>query len=322
MKELEQPINPKNINQPLEEASLERLDILIKDVIKAYLGEPLEKDYYYLVLTRRKQMEFTDFYEESRQYHENTYGNIKWTTCPKFDKKTTENKLDSISCKETISPVHISSVEKKFMVSRNEFFIAAALLAIAINTNKNDVHVSWVYNGRDDLASTSSVGLLYRELSVALRLQHKTNLRDIFTEIHEQVRNGIKYSCYPYMATTSQDDEGDVACVLYQRDIREANDFEGMNVKKVEIAQNNAVANSTLDILIYDDEDGLQYVFDYAANHYKKETMSEFQNLFQRVITAIVNVNTDDYTFAQLKKDVCVEKSLLQKIKTVFAKEK
>ena len=299
------------------------LDILIKDVIKAYLGTPLETDYYYLALTRRRQMEFTDFYKESYQYHEKTYGNIKWTTCPKFDRKIEENKLDSIFCNETISPVHISSVEKKFMVSRNEFFIAAALLAIAINTNKNDVHVSWVYNGREDLASISSVGLLCRELSVALRLHNKADLREVFTEVHEQVRNGIKYSCYPYMANISQDEDGDIACVLYQRDIREADDFDGMNVARVEVTHNNAAAQSVLDIQILDDEDGLKYVFDYAAGHYEKETMSEFQNIFKQVVSAIVNnANTDGYDFEHLKKDVLGKKDLKQKMKDAFARKK
>ena len=299
------------------------LDILINNIINAYLGEPLEKDYYYLVLARRRQMEFTDFYQESRKYHEKTYGNVKWTTYPKFDRKTEENKLGSISCNETISPVHISSVEKKFMVSRNEFFIVVALLAIAINSNRNNVHVSWIYNGRDDLASKYSVGLLCRELSVALRLHNKYDLNDIFTEIHEQVRNGIKYSCYPYMATVPQDEDGDIACVLYQRDIREANDFDGMNASKVEIAHNNAAAQSVLDIKILDNQEGLTYVFDYALCHYKEETMAEFQNLFKRVVAAIVNnADTDGYDFGHLKKDVCREKGIMQKIKNVFAKKK
>ena len=268
-------------------------------------------------------MEFTDFYQESRQYHENKYGNVNWTTYPKFDRRKEESKLDSISCDETISPVHISSVEKKFMVSRNEFFIAVALLAIAINTNKNDVHVSWVYNGRDDLSSISSVGLLCRELSVALRLKNKSTLSEVFTEIHEQVRNGIKYSCYPYMATIPQDEDGDIACVLYQKDIRQADDFDGMNVNKVEIAHNNAAAQSVLDIRILDGDDGLQYVFDYEASRYEKETMSEVQNLFKRIVAAIVNnTNTDGYDFEHLKKDVCNKKSLKQKIKDTFAKKK
>ena len=123
------------------------------------------------------------------------------------------------------------------------------------------------------------------------------------------------------MATIPQDDCGDITCVLYQKNIREANDFEGMNAQKVKIAHNNAAAESVLDICIYDDEDGLQYEFDYAASRYKTETMSEFQNLFRRVIATIVNANTDGYTFAQLKKDACGKKGLLQKIKAVLDKD-
>ena len=65
----------------------------------------------------------------------------------------------------------------------------------------------------------------------------------------------------------------------------------------------------------------LQLVFDYAASRYKKETMSEFQNLFKLVIATIVNANTEGYTFAQLTKDVRGKKGLLQKIKAIFAKK-
>ena len=109
---------------------------------------------------------------------------------------------------------------------------------------------------------------------------------------------------------------------LYQRNIREADDFDGMNVNKVEIAHNNAAAQSVLDIQIVENEDGLQYVFDYAAGRYKYETMSEFQNLFKRVVAAIVNnANTDCYDFERLKKDVCGKKCLLQKIKDIFVKK-
>ena len=299
------------------------LAILLKTVMDAYIGAPLETDYYYLALTRRKQMELTDFYEESRQYHENAYGNVKWTTYPKIDKKPEENKLGCLSCNETVSPIYISSAEKKFMVSRNEFFIAATLLAIAINTGKNDVQVSWIYNGRDDLASTNSVGLLCRELSVALRLHSKTALRDVFADIHEQVRNGIKYSCYPYMANLPQNEDGDITCVIYQREIGGSEDFGGMNVNRVKIAHNDAAAQSILDVQIFDSNDGLRYVFDYAAGRYEEETMTEFQILFRSVIAAIVNSsNTDGYNLKQLKKDVLGKKGLKQKIKGIFAKKK
>ena len=93
-------------------------------------------------------------------------------------------------------------------------------------------------------------------------------------------------------------------------------------MEEIEIRQNKAASQAVLDIQILDGEAGLQYVFDYAASRYKKETMSEFQNLFNRVIATIVNANTDGYTFAQLTKDVRGKKCLIQKIKDIFAKKK
>ena len=294
---------------------------VMDNLLNAYLGVPMEPDHYHLTLTRRRQMEQTEFYQESRQYHERTYDTVNWTTYPAFDRKNGENRLGTLSCKETLSPAHIASVEKKFMVSRNEFYIAATLLAMAISTGKQNVRVSWIYNGRDDLASASSVGLLCRELTVGLRLRGKTALRDIFDRTGQQVQKGIQYSCYPYMANKPQTDEGDIACVIYQRDIRRVDDFMGVRVESVDIANPNAAAESVLDLQILDGDEGLQYVFDYDAGRYEAQTMTAFRDLFGRVVAAIVhNANTDGYTFGQLKRDVQGKTSLAQKRKTAFSK--
>lgn len=199
------------------------------------MGNPLENDYYYLALQRREQMQLTDFYNESCKYFEDKYENVKWTVCPKIDAVTRENKLGELSCEAEVLPAQLSLFEKKYMVTRNEFYVAVTLLAIAISTNTNDVQVSWIYNGRDDLVASSSVGLFYRDLPVALRLCDETNLRDIFSEVHQQVQNGIKYSCYPYIESKPQIVDGDVTCVLYQRDLRDVGDFGGLTVEEIEI---------------------------------------------------------------------------------------
>ena len=116
--------------------------------------------------------------------------------------------------------------------------------------------------------------------------------------------------------------DGDVTGVLYQRDLRDVGDFGGLSVEQIEVRQNKAASQTVLDIQILDGEDGLQYVFDYAASRYEQETMSAFQALYKRVVAAIVNASSDAYTFAQLKQDVRGKKGLLQKIKDIFAKKK
>ena len=295
--------------------------VFLNSVINAYMGAPLETDYYYLALQKREQIQLTDFYNESYKYFEDNYGNVDWTVCPKIDAVTRENELGELSCEAEILPAQLSLLEKKYMVTRNEFYVAVTLLAIAISTNANDVRISWIYNGRDDLISSSSVGLFFRDLPVALRLNDKMTLRDIFAEVQAQVKNGIKYGCYPYNEIEAPPVDDDDTCILYQRDLRDVGEFGGLTVEEIEIRQNKAASQSVLDIQILDGEGGLQYVFDYAASRYEQETMSEFQNLFKGVVAAIVNANTADYTFTQLKNDVCGKKGLVQKIKAIFAKK-
>ena len=297
--------------------------VFTNSVINAYMGAPLENDYYYLALQRREQIQLTDFYNESCKYFEDKYESVKWTVCPKVDTETRENKLGELSCAAEVMPAELSLLEKKYMLTRNEFYIAVTLLAIAISTNAHDVRVSWVYNGRDDLVSSSSVGLFFRDLPVALRLNAEMTLRDIFAEVQEQVQNGIKYSCYPYNEIEAPPVDDDDTCILYQRDLREIGDFGGLTVEQIDIRQNKAASQTVLDIQILDGEAGLQYVFDYAASRYDEETMTTFQNLFKQVVAAIVNnANTDGYDFGQLTKDVRGKKGLLQKIKDIFANRK
>ena len=297
--------------------------VFTNSVINAYMGAPLENDYYYLALQRREQIQLTDFYNESCKYFEDKYESVKWTVCPKVDTETRENKLGELSCAAEVMPAELSLLEKKYMLTRNEFYIAVTLLAIAISTNAHDVRVSWVYNGRDDLVSSSSVGLFFRDLPVALRLNAEMTLRDIFAEVQEQVQNGIKYSCYPYNEIEAPPVDDDDTCILYQRDLREIGDFGGLTVEQIDIRQNKAASQAVLDIQILDGEAGLQYAFDYAASRYDEETMTTFQNLFKQVVAAIVNnANTDGYDFGQLTKDVRGKKGLLQKIKDIFANRK
>ena len=122
------------------------------------------------------------------------------------------------------------------------------------------------------------------------------------------------------MSNTPQNEEGDITCVIYQGDIRDTEDFAGVSVTPVEIAHNNAAAESVLDIQILDGEDGLQYVFDYMSSRYDEETISEFKNTYKQVVAAIVNnAYSDGYDFKQLKKDVRGKKGLMQMIKDAFA---
>ena len=72
------------------------------------------------------------------------------------------------------------------------------------------------------MTAMTSVGLLFRELPVGIRLKDSTTLRELFADVHTQVQKGIEHSCYPYVDINHRAGSEEAAYLLYQQDIRDS----------------------------------------------------------------------------------------------------
>lgn len=269
--------------------------VLMNGIAQSYMGLSIPKDYYYLTLKKREDAALTPFYEESRKYFEENYDGDDWVTFSPIDRKTRENEFGQIACEMGVTSAELGVIEKRFKVSRNEFFITVAALAVSLFAGKPKVKLSWIYNGREDVKMMNTVGLLYRDLPVAFCFDRSQNIADIFADAHRQVRKAIEHSCYPYVENNSIAVEDDVAAVLYQRDIRDAGDLDGMEIETVDIRQNNAASQSVLDIEILDSDLGLHLSLDYASSRYERSTMDRFCKLFMRITAVLVHADGAEY---------------------------
>ena len=217
----------------------------------------------------------------------------------------------------------MSAMERQYRISRNEFFIAVAILAIAIYNKKNDIKISWIYNGREDMQMMSTVGLLFRDLPVGVRLKDEDTIRDIFANIHTQVQGGIEHSCYPYVDQNNQVASGESAYLLYQQDIRDMDGAAGMNIETIDIRQNQAASQTILDMEILDGKEGLVLMIDYAASRYKQESMERFRDLFVMTAQALVTHNSQkDVTVKELKSKLADKSNFFAKIIGLFRRKK
>ncbi|MDY3088194.1 MAG: condensation domain-containing protein, partial [Oscillospiraceae bacterium] len=185
--------------------------VLMNGIAQSYMGMPMPKDYYYLTLKKREESALTPFYEESRKYFEERYDGDDWISFPPVDHQTRENEFGQLACEMGITSAELSVIEKRFKVSRNEFFITVAALAVSLFAGKPKVKLSWIYNGREDVKMMNTIGLLFRDLPVAFCFDKNQNIADIFADAHEQVQKAIEHSCYPYVENNSLAVEDNVA---------------------------------------------------------------------------------------------------------------
>ena len=299
------------------------LKVFMGNIGKAYMGMMPDPDYYYLMLAKREDAIKTSFYEESKKYFEDLYDNVDWSSYPTINHQSRENELGELFVPLGIEQPQMVAMERQYRISRNEFFIAVAILAIAIYNKKNDIKISWIYNGREDVQMMSTVGLLFRDLPVGIRLNDKITLRDIFADIHNQVQGGIEHSCYAYVDRHNQVGGNESAYLLYQQDIRDMGGMGGMNIETIDIRQNQAASQTILDMEILDGKEGLILMIDYAASRYNQESMERFRDLFVMTAQALVTHNSQkDVTFAELRRKLSDKNNFFTKIISIFRRKK
>ncbi len=299
------------------------LKVFMGNVGKIYMGMLPEPDYYYLMLQQREDAQKTAFYEESRKYFEDKYDHVEWSSYPKVDHESRENEMGELFAELGIEQAQMAAMERRYKISRNEFFITVAALAIANYNKKNDIKLSWIYNGREDLQMMNTVGLLFRDLPIGLRFRNDMTLRDIFADVHTQVQQGIEHSCYPYVDTRNQVGSGEAAYLLYQQDIRDMNGMDGMNIETVDIRQNQAASQTILDMEILDGSEGLVLMIDYAASRYEQNSIEAFKDIYVRAAQSLVTqTSQEDITYADIQAKLEDKKNFFIKIVSKFRRKK
>lgn len=299
------------------------LKVFLAGVGKAYMGMPSDPDYYYLMLKNREDAVNSDFYEESKCYFEDRYDNVEWSSHPDIDHESRNNEMGELFVPLGIEQPQMAAMERAYKISRNEFFIAVAALAISVYNNKPDIKLSWIYNGREDVQMMSSVGLMFRDLPVGVRFKDTDTLRSVFSDIHEQVQTGIKHSCYPYVDLHNQVAQEESAYLLYQQDIRDMGGLEGFDVEPVDVRQNQAASQTILDMEILDGMDGLQLMIDFAASRYEEASIERFKDIYVKLAQCMVTHNSQtDVTIGEIKDKIKDKKAFFEMVKGIFSKKK
>lgn len=255
--------------------------ILMGDIMKAYADMPLDRDFYYYLLSSQFQLMDSEKFEEDKKYFIDLYKDKEYDGRPKVDFKVRENTLAQKEMPMQEFDERLKVIEEKYDISRNEFFSTVTLLSIAVYNKSKDIMISWTYNGRDNLKKMTSTGLHLKDLPVAISLNRKMKIAEVFESVKDQVKKDIEHSSYPYTMVNSRVIMEDNVCFLYQQDIRDAGLIDG--IEQIDIKQNNAASENIMDIQILDGEEGLDFVVDYAASEYKEESIEKFMKLYKAV---------------------------------------
>lgn len=265
--------------------------IFMHDVDAACKGKTLEKrDFYYETIQEREDMEKTDLYAEAGKYFEERYFADEYHAAPAYDLETKSMALGSVYQTIDVSANSLDMIENAMRISRNEIFMAAALLAIAKYNNADAVKVNWVFNGRQTADEMQTAGYLLRILPVAEKLKPQGTIKELLESVHDQVAKDLEYSFYPYEKLIESNARGDETEVIYQRDLKGEFTIGGIRAEHIDLEKSDPAYENVLDIEIMDNEDRFDILVEYATCFYKEESMERFCRMFEEITQKLTEV--------------------------------
>lgn len=261
--------------------------LIIKDVMRAYKGEPLSPDLYLEYLQGREEIKKSTRYEASRQWLLTEFENIQCPLHPKTDKPLASQEIPMEGNWTEDYSVLREAMEKLSdtkLITLTAIFSLASALAMMEYNNTNEAALTWAYDGRETEAEQNIYGSLHRDIPFQIRKSSIENRESAIRLARKQFRDGIAHSTYPFTLTKPYTERWNYALnVLVQHTMQEKTIEVPFTFEQIEPDATQHIAYSLLDVEIYDGE-ALLINFRYSATHYKESSIRRFASLVRKYV--------------------------------------
>ncbi|HJJ46200.1 MAG TPA: condensation domain-containing protein, partial [Methanocorpusculum sp.] len=256
----------------------ESLEILEKDLIRAYSGESLERETYTgyeAALDEQKRLISKEFID-AQQYSENlmkTSGPV--ATIP-FNSDTNDGKILNAIRFCNLDTDSVKAYCSQNALTLNSFFNAALSIVLSKYTALKKGLYATLYNGRNDVKLMNSVALLVKMLLIPYSLNLTASFTAYAHTIQDIILNDIKYDIYPF-AKVLQDYKIDVRksiYLTYQPEMSLTVPFDNDPAEVILMEEEGMKCSISANVALVDGV--FVFFFTYSTAQYTSELMDTF----------------------------------------------
>ena len=257
--------------------------IFVKDLEKAYLGSPLEKETYSgFEVAEDEQFGKETKYEEAKAWYLETFGGLEVDSLPIPDRKEEEMSYGVVTRDLEIGAYEVEEICRKYGVTENIYAVASFGICMGLYAGMNEALFTTIYNGRDSLRTARTIAMLVKTLPVYAKFSKEEKIRDYLANAKEQMLGCMNNDIYPFYELVAETGMTSNLLFVYQGDVLNVGGFAGGDVERIPVMEN--ATGEQLAIQMYK-KDGLYNVrAEYRSDLYSEEFIGEILNAFENVL--------------------------------------
>ena len=271
------------------------MEILLKDVLRAYQGEALEPDDYWGYMARYEQRKSEPHYLQSKKRLEQEFADSSVPVRPTIDRKCITTLLPPKAglyeddC--TLLYEKIGRLKAEEYISYEGIFSLCAALAITDYCGTDAAALTWAYEGRERPEEQRIFGSLHRD--IPFQINHKSKIinqkSDLIRLARNQIRSGIAHSDYPYTLTSPYSKRWNYAVNVLRAPDENTIREQLPEFLELQPFKPQKYAYALLDMEIVEHGDSLQLRYRYSATHYKPESIRRFAALVRKYVKWLID---------------------------------
>ena len=267
------------------------LSILMADIVRAYRGEKMPRDYYCAYLANEEKLRESPQYDEDREYFQAAYGSYDWCKIPEPDKKDDFHlEAEQRKLQLPFDEEDLAETEQRLHASRSVIAITAAIQALHEFSGKNDIMTNWIFNNRLGSYASNSVGMLIKNLPVGIHMDQIDSTEALLAEVKRQVTEGIAHSSYDYFVPNYMPFLDDPMEVNYQLNIN-ADELEELKPFYLPLPNHYSAPGARLELEFLENDNNsgcFESEFEWAGNFFSRQRITAFHNLYMEKFINIV----------------------------------
>ncbi len=267
------------------------LGVLLEDVVNAYFGREMKKDYYFAILAEEEKRIAEGCREQDHAWFSERFGDEVW--CNMMPMKNEKGNINQAARGKRLSvdEEQVQKAEEYWGVSHSVMAITTGLMTLSLATGKKHVMANWIYNNRLAPEQKDVVGMLIKNLPAAARMEEFKRVRDLLAHEKELVGEGIAHCTYDYMSEHYQAFLDDCMEVNLQMGIN-GSPLDELHAELTELGDDFAAAGARLEFELIEDEDkdgGYDSEINYAEGLFDEKEMNALHDLYVEILEAMLH---------------------------------
>ena len=266
------------------------LGVLLGDIMNAYFGREMKKDYYFATLSEYEERARLGLLQKDRTYFTEKYHDDCWCNIPSPDHENGNINQAGRIRRLSFDAEQVREAEEYWGVSHSVMAISAGLIALSRFTGEKHVLINWIFNNRLSPHAENMVGMLIRNLPAAARMENVSSTKELLISVKEQVAEGIAHCGWDFMTENRQPYINDCMEVNLQLGIN-GDELDELEHEMIELADEFSAAGARLEMELLENEygdGGFDSEMEYAEGLFEKDRMEAFHDLYTEILEGLI----------------------------------